>query len=124
MNKIVFIVICATLLFSSCGGNKASKEAEEVNNSEAVTKATQEILYCQSCGMPLTEEEFIANDDDSANQEYCKYCYADGNFTMPDITMEEMIDLCVPYMVENGMPEDDARKMMQETLPNLKRWKK
>ena len=92
-----------------------------------MTKATEEfseILYCQSCGMPLTEEEFMANEDYSANQEYCKYCYSDGQFTNPDITMEEMIEICVPYMVENGIPEDEARKMMQEFLPNLKRWKK
>jgi len=126
MKKIFFLIICATILFISCGGSKTSnKEAE--NSSEAVTKATEnysETLYCQSCGMPLTEEEFITNEDDSANQEYCKYCYADGNFINPDLTMEEMIEVCVPFMVEKGMSEVEARKMMQDFLPKLKRWKK
>ena len=31
--------------------------------------------FCQSCGMPLSDE--VVSD----NPDYCKYCHADGHFT-------------------------------------------
>ena len=36
--------------------------------------------------------------------------------------MEEMIEICVPYVVEanKDMNEDSARKMMMEFFPTLK----
>jgi hypothetical protein len=38
--------------------------------------------------------------------------------------MEEMIEFCVPHMAtaESGMTEDQARSMMREFFPTLKRW--
>ena len=46
-----------------------------------------------------------------------------GEFTA-DISMEEMIDFCVPKTVENtDMDEKTARKMLNEAFPQLKRWK-
>ena len=72
--------------------------------------------YCQSCAMPM-EEEFT-----SENEIYCIYCFENGAFTF-DGTMEEMIELCLPYMVEAGMDPDEARGMMCEVLPTLERWK-
>ena len=41
-----------------------------------------------------------------------------------NISMEEMIDFCVPKTVENtDMDEKTVRKMLNETFPQLKRWK-
>jgi hypothetical protein len=36
-----------------------------------------------------------------------------------------MTDLCVPYLVttESGLTEDQARTIMTELLPTLKRWR-
>ena len=34
--------------------------------------------FCQSCGMPLTEEVLGTNADGSKNEEYCMYCYREG----------------------------------------------
>jgi hypothetical protein len=82
---------------------------------------------CQSCGMPLNDEKLIATKKDGRpNQDYCIYCYKDGGFTEPDITMQEMEDVCVHYMssTEGGFRETDARKMMHVLLPTLDRWKK
>jgi len=31
--------------------------------------------FCQSCGMPLTEEVLGTNADGSKNKDYCMYCY-------------------------------------------------
>lgn len=84
-----------------------------------------ERLICQSCGMPMELKEVVAtNKDGSFNEEYCIYCYKNGEFTTPNVTMEEEIEICVPFMKEHGMNEDEARKLLKETFPNLKRWKK
>ena len=48
------------------------------------------LLFCQSCGMPLTDEILGTNADGSKNEDYCIYCYRDGKF-LQDCTMEEMI---------------------------------
>lgn len=79
--------------------------------------------YCQSCGMPLTDEQLGTEKDGSKNMDYCTYCYKDGGFTS-DITMQEMIDFCVGPTVENtDMNEEQARKMMEEIFPKMKRWR-
>ena len=40
-------------------------------------------LYCQCCGMPLSDDTMISRETDgSFNEDYCKWCYADGNFTL------------------------------------------
>lgn len=78
---------------------------------------------CQSCGMPMTPEDFGTNKDASANEEYCKYCFKDGAFTS-DETLEEMIESCVKFMAEPGseFTEEQARQYLQESMPKLKRW--
>ncbi len=53
----------------------------------------KEQRFCQSCGMPLTEEVLGTNADGSKNEDYCMYCYKDGKF-LQDCTMEEMIEHC------------------------------
>ena len=55
---------------------------------------------CQSCAMPLDEKgELWGREANGAlNADYCKYCYDHGGFTS-DVTMEEMIEFCVPIML-------------------------
>ena len=95
----------------------------------------ENILRCQSCGMPLsaelvfgegsTENVFGTEKDGSLNHEYCYLCYIDGAFST-DETIEEMIESCVPYTSNNNPwpDEDTARQEMQTLFPTLKRWKK
>jgi len=80
--------------------------------------------YCQSCGMPLSEEFYASEANNKKNYEYCMYCYENGSFKQPNLTMEEMIEACIPFMKEKGMGEKEARSLMKNVLPNLKRWKK
>ena len=86
----------------------------------------KEMTFCQSCGMPLADPGlFGTNADGTPNTEYCLYCYKDGDFTA-DLTMDEMIETCVPLMVQ-AHPELSAQKaheMMRQVLPKLKRWRK
>jgi hypothetical protein len=78
---------------------------------------------CQSCGMPMEDESlFGTNADGSKNEEYCKYCFEHGAFHKEE-TMEEMIETCIPFMVEQGMPADQAKEILTNQLPLLKRWK-
>lgn len=80
---------------------------------------------CQSCGMPLTDKSILAtNQDGTPNHEYCIYCYEDGCFTEPKISMQEMADICVHYMLNenHGFDEPTARKIMNDLLPTLRRW--
>ena len=51
----------------------------------------QELKICQSCGMPMQEEQYGTNQDGSSNEKFCCYCYKDGGFAQ-DCTLEEMID--------------------------------
>lgn len=79
---------------------------------------------CQSCGMPMKiESDFGTNADKTKNEKYCTYCYQNGVFTSPDITMEEMIQGCIGIMVKYGMPEEQAKQQMTTLIPTLKRWK-
>ena len=85
-----------------------------------------EMIFCQSCGMPMgaTDEMYGTNADGKKSADYCKYCYENGAFTS-DCTMAEMIEFCVPHVVSAnaGMSDGEARKMMQDFFPTLKRWK-
>lgn len=81
--------------------------------------------FCQSCGMPISEESYGTNADGSKNHEYCKYCFLDGEFT-DNCTLEEMIDQCVPFMMKEHpeKEERDIRKQLEEYFPTLARWAK
>lgn len=85
----------------------------------------EKFCQCQSCGMPLTEESFYGTEKDGSKKvDYCKYCYENGEFKQPGITMEQMMEICVPFMVKDGMSEVEARTLLNQHLPHLKRWKK
>lgn len=82
----------------------------------------ENMIFCQSCAMPMGDDDFGTEKDGSKSEDYCKYCYQNGEFTS-DVTMEEMIDFCVPKTAEaTGMSEEEARKMSEEFFPKLKRW--
>ncbi|MBR4626594.1 MAG: helix-turn-helix domain-containing protein [Ruminococcus sp.] len=78
-------------------------------------------LICQCCGMPLDDSTISRETDNSFNEEYCKWCYADGNYTYHD--MASLIDVCVEHMAGHGFTEEQARTYMKQTLPELGYWK-
>ena len=79
-------------------------------------------LICQCCGMPLEDAIISRNADGTLNEDYCKWCYADGTYTYGD--MDQLIDVCVPNMVKEGFTEEQARAYMRQTLPGLDYWKR
>ena len=87
----------------------------------------KEMKFCQSCGMPLTEEILGTNADGSKNEEYCIYCYKDGAFT-GDFTMEEMVESCAQFVDEynkntgQNLTQEELKSMLRQFYPTLKRW--
>ena len=79
-------------------------------------------LVCQCCGMPLTDEIIGSDQDGALNEDYCKWCYADGQYTYSD--MDELIEVCVRHMASDGFSEEQARAYMKQTLPQLDYWKR
>ena len=80
-------------------------------------------LICQCCGMPLEDDAIIGhNSDGTLNEDYCKWCYADGTYTYSD--MDELINVCVKNMVNDHFSEAQARAHMKDILPKLNYWKR
>jgi hypothetical protein len=82
--------------------------------------------FCQSCGMPLEKpDDFGTEANGFRINDYCHYCFHNGAFTEPNITMQAMIDKCVGIMAQQGiMPEAQAKALMLEVIPKLKRWQR
>ncbi len=79
-------------------------------------------LVCQCCGMPLEDEMIGRDKDGSLNEQYCKWCYADGTFTYNN--MEDLIEVCVKNMTSEEFPEEQVRAYLTEMLPTLDYWKR
>jgi transcriptional regulator with XRE-family HTH domain len=55
--------------------------SKEYNVSINTLLGSPRQLVCQCCGMPLNEDGMISKEPDgSFNEEYCKWCYTDGEF--------------------------------------------
>ena len=79
-------------------------------------------LICQCCGMPLDDSVIGREKDGTMNEDYCKWCYADGNYTYSD--MDDRISVCVPHMVNEQFSEEQARAYLKQLLPKLNYWKR
>ena len=67
-------------------------------------------LVCQCCGMPLSEDGMISREPDgSFNEEYCKWCYADGVFAYQ--SKESLLDYLVIHMPNPENSPDEERSM-------------
>ena len=79
-------------------------------------------LICQCCGMPLDDDSVISREaDNSFNEDYCKWCYTDGQFVYKDI--DELLDFLVNHMSNDSFIPEQARAYFSEQLPKLKHWK-
>ena len=78
---------------------------------------------CQSCAMPLTNEDmFGTNKDGSKSEDYCKWCYGGGKF-LQNVSMEEYIEMCSQFGEQAGMTNDEMKEYCSKVFPTLKRWK-
>jgi hypothetical protein len=80
-------------------------------------------FFCQSCSMPLDNPDLLGTEKDgSKSLEYCRYCYQNGAFTKPDMTLKEMTSRVITQM-ERIKIDSRAIDMAVSSLPTLKRWK-
>lgn len=79
-------------------------------------------LTCQCCGMPLDDTTVSKETDGSFNEEYCKWCYADGKFAYN--SMDELIDFLSEHMANENFTSEQVREYLKTQLPNLNHWKK
>lgn len=78
--------------------------------------------YCQSCGVPLDREDIFGTErDGSRSTKYCKYCYAEGAFIEPGMTLEQMKIRARTQLEQRQMPESVIQQVIL-TLPMLGRW--
>ena len=80
-------------------------------------------LICQCCGMPLEDSTLSREPDGGFNEEYCKWCYADGKFAYG--SKEALLDYLVGHMPNpEGLGEDERRAQFDAYLSQLDHWRK
>ena len=77
-------------------------------------------LICQCCGMPLDDSSTSREPDGTFNEEYCRWCYTDGEFTYSSIG--ELTDFLVEHMSNESWPPEQARAFLEDQLPRLDHW--
>jgi hypothetical protein len=84
----------------------------------------QEGPVCQSCGMPLAKDPKGGGSeaDGRASPEYCSHCYRGGEFTMPELTVNEMVERVRARLNEVGLPQQ-LIDQLSGNIPALKRWR-
>ena len=79
-------------------------------------------LVCQCCGMPLEDSVTSREPDGSFNEDYCKWCYADGVFTYQ--SKEGLLDFLLAHTPNPGnTPAAERRVQYDSYLSQLKHWK-
>lgn len=78
-------------------------------------------LICQCCGMPLEDAVISREPDGAFNEDYCKWCYADGQFAYKSLA--ELTDFLVGHMANDAFPPEQVRAYLEAFLPTLRHWK-
>ena len=80
-------------------------------------------LFCQCCGMPLTDDGQISREPDgSFNEDYCTWCYTEGKFTYS--SKDALLDFLVDHMPNpEGLPDGERRRLYNNHLSQLNHWK-
>ncbi len=79
-------------------------------------------LICQCCGMPLEDSNISKEIDGIFNEEYCKWCYVDGEYTYKN--MDDLIEFCAEHMANENVSSEQVRTYMKDMLPKLNYWKR
>lgn len=79
-------------------------------------------LICQCCGMPLEDSVISKEPDGDFNEDYCKWCYTEGQFAYK--SKEALPDYLVANMPNpDNLQEEERRAQFDSYLSRLKRWK-
>lgn len=79
---------------------------------------------CQSCSMPLSKDKQGGGTEKNGSHSttYCSFCYDQGSFTDPNLTLEDMrrkLNIVLKRMRTNAI----MTKFILWRLQYLKRWR-
>ena len=97
--------------------------SKEYNVSINTLLGSPRQLVCQCCGMPLNDDGMISKEPDgSFNEDYCKWCYAEGNFAYK--SKDTLLDYLIGHMPNpENLPDDERRVQYDGYLSQLKHWR-
>ena len=73
--------------------------------------------------MPIDDTALKGTEKDGTkSNEYCTYCYQNGSFVNPNMTLNEM-KILVKEQMEKRKMDSSIINMAVNSLPNLKRWR-
>ena len=79
-------------------------------------------MICHCCGMELDDATTSREIDGGFNEDYCKWCYADGKFAYD--SKEKLLDFLMEHVPNTeDIPDDERRAAYDGYLSQLKRWK-
>jgi len=81
---------------------------------------------CQSCGRDMRRHAAQGSYRGGAPpREFCEGCYHEGEFTLPDVSIEEMAGISARALMDNdpALEPGEALEKAREVLPTLKRWR-
>jgi hypothetical protein len=80
-------------------------------------------ILCQSCGLPIFEENKGTNRDNSKNDDYCTNCFKNGAFIDHSLTLRGLkVKLMEMATFHNEITREEVEQIILN-LPMLKRWK-
>lgn len=78
-------------------------------------------LLCQCCGMPLDDSTISQEPDGTLQEDYCKWCYHDGEFAYQ--SLPELIEFLSSHMADGNRSPEEVRAYLEQVLPQLEHWK-
>ncbi|MBQ9538392.1 MAG: helix-turn-helix domain-containing protein [Treponema sp.] len=98
--------------------------SREFNISINTLLGSPRTLFCQCCGMPLTEDGMISREPDgNFNEDYCTWCYTGGSFVYK--SKDSLLDFLVKEMPNpENKPADERRATFDTQLSQLQHWRK
>ena len=113
---LVFCIFSATLFKGYASDSAMIQQGTN-------TMQETEMIFCQSCSMPLQKsEDFGLNQDGKKNEEFCSFCFKEGKFIDPDCSVDQMITKVTGIMNEMHFPKE-VIEQTQKKIPSLKRWR-
>lgn len=78
-------------------------------------------LVCQCCGMELDENSISSAPDGSADPDYCKWCYTDGEFVYK--SLPELVEYLAGHVPLGNFTPEQATEYFTNHLKELAYWK-
>ncbi|MBE4704223.1 zinc ribbon domain-containing protein [Spiroplasma platyhelix] len=84
----------------------------------------QSYKKCQSCAMSIKKDENKGLEaNKTLSMKYCQFCYKDGEFIEPNITLKEMQEKCAEFFkIEHPVMSTLFGKKYITSIAKLERW--